>query len=142
MFVDPTGAVITLLRADAAVSAIAGGKVRGEVLTGETPPLVVVVENAATRRPFGPGSGRLGMQLSTLVVRCYGADSNAGAIQARQLAGAASDALHGMGPTVVGTKYLARTYAPDLSGVTRDPDTRWPHVDVRVDIYAATEAVS
>jgi hypothetical protein len=140
--VDPLGAAITLLRSDAAVAAIAGVKVRGEVLTGEAPPLVVIVENATTRRPFGPGSGRIGMALSTLVARCYGPDATGGAITARQLAGAVSDAFHGLPPTTVGTKYLARGYAPEIGGLERDPITKWPFHPVTVDIYHATEAVA
>lgn len=136
------GALITLLRADSAVAAIAGTKVRGEVLAGTEPPMVVVTDDGATRRPFGPGSGRLGMQLVTYLLRCYGPDSPTGAITARQLAGAVSDVLHGLPPTTVGTKYLAAGYAPDISGLLRDPDTRWPYHVVTVDIYAATEAAA
>jgi hypothetical protein len=140
--IDPLGAVITLLRADPAVAAIVGTRVRGEVAQGESPPLVVVVENAATRRPFGPGSGRIHMSLSTLICRCYGPDNQGGAITARQLAGAVSDALHGLSPTTVGTKYLARVYAPLLGGADRDPDVNWPYQTVTVDVYFATEAVA
>jgi hypothetical protein len=140
--IDPTGAVITLLRADAGVAAIAGSKVRTEVLSGDAPPLVVVVDDGATRRPFGPGSGRIQMQLVTYLIRCYGPDNPTGAIQARQLAGAVSDALHQLEPVTVGTKYIARGYAPEISGADRDPATRWPFQVVTVDIYAATEAVA
>jgi hypothetical protein len=136
------GALITLLRADSAVAAIAGTKVRGEVLAGTEPPMVVVTDDGATRRPFGPGSGRLGMALASMLIRCYGPDSSTGAITARQLAGAVSDALHGLQPTTVGTKYLAAGYAPEISGLLRDPDTRWPYHVVTADIYFATEAVA
>lgn len=135
--IDPTGAVITFLRANAGVTGIAGVKVRGEVLAGEEPPLVVVEENAVSRRPFGPGSGRLGMQLSTVLIRCYGGDSPTGAIQARQLAGAVSDCLHGARPGVVNGKQLLLTYAVDIGGPDRDPLTRWPFRPVVADIYAA-----
>lgn len=140
--IDPIGAVITLLRADTAVAALVSQRVRGEVLDREPLPLVVVVENAATRRPFGPGSGRIHMALSTIVCRCYGPDSPTGAITARQLAGAVSDALHNLPPTTVGTKYLARGYAPEIGGMERDPVTKWPMTPVVVDIYYATEAVA
>lgn len=140
--VDPLGAVITYLRADAGVAAIVSSRVRHEVLGGESPPLVVVEENSASRRPFGPGSGRIGMQLSTIVCRCYGADSPTGAIQARQLAGAVSDALHGTRPGVISGKYLVITYAVDIGGPDRDTLTRWPFRPVVAEVYAAAEAVS
>lgn len=140
--VDPLGALITYLRADTAIAAIAGSRVRGEVLAGDAPPLVVVEENAATRRPFGPGSGRIGMQLSTVVCRCYGADSPTGAIQARQLAGAVSDALHDARPGVISGKYLVITYAVDIGGADRDELTRWPFRPVIAEVYAAVDAVN
>lgn len=139
---DPMGWLITTLRADTAVAALVSSKVRGEVLDGETPPLVVVTENATTRRPFGPGSGWIKMQLATYVAKCYGPDATTGAITARQLAGAVSDAVHNHSPSKVGTTYVARAYASELEGLQRDPDTRWPHVDVRIDLYAAAEAVA
>jgi hypothetical protein len=138
--IDPFGALLVLLRADPAVAGIAGVKVRGEA-SGD-PPMVVITDDGTTRRPFGPGSGRIGMQLVTYLIRTYGPDNPTGAIQARQLAGAVSDVLHGLPPTTVGTKYLARGYAPEISGLLRDPETRWPYHVVTVDLYAATEAVA
>jgi hypothetical protein len=138
--IDPFGALVTLLRADATVASIVSNKVRGEA-SGD-PPMVVIVEGGTTRRPFGPGSGRIGMQLVTYLLRCYGPDSPTGAITARMLAGAVSDVLHGLPPTKVGTKYLARAYAPEISGAERDPVTRWPYHVVTVDLYAAAEAVA
>lgn len=134
---DPYGALLTLIRDDTAVSAIVGQKVASQVNAGETPPLVVLVEDAATRRPFGAGTGRAGLQGVIYFARCYGSANQTGAIQARQLAGAVSDAVHNHPPATVGTKYLARVYAPELDGPQQDPDTRWPHVDVRIELYAA-----
>lgn len=137
---DPFGTVLAILRADAAVAAIAGTRVGSEAAT---PPSVVLVDEATSRRPFGPTSGRLGMQLWLGVARCYGSASPAGAISARALAGAVSDALHGLGPTTgTSSRWMARAYAPEIDGMERDPDTDWPHYDVRIEAYFAAEAVA
>jgi hypothetical protein len=135
--VDPFGAVLTLIRSDTAVAAIASTRVRNAVKDGDLPPLVVLVDNATSRRPFGPGSGRIGMQLWVGFARCYGPDTDTGAITARQLAGAVSDALHGLRPTTVGSRYIARAYSPDIDGMDRDPETHWPYYTVRIEAYAA-----
>ena len=137
--VDPYGPILALIRDASAVTAIVGQRVGNEV---EAPPSVQLIANATTRRPFGVSSGRLEMQLWIGIARCFGVDSTAGAILARQLAGAVSDALHGRSPTMVGTKFIARAYAPDLDGVNRDPDLHWPYVDVRLEVHAAAQAVA
>jgi len=122
------------------VVAIAGTKIGSEVAT---PPCVVLVDEATTRRPFGPTSGNLGMQLWQGFARCYGADTPAGAIAARSLAGAVSDALHGHGVhRGTSSRYMVRAYAPEIDGMVRDPDTKWPEYDVRLECYFATEAVA
>jgi hypothetical protein len=137
---DPFGAVVTLLKADTAVAALVGTRVSSEI--GELMPCVEVIDSAATKRPFGPGSGRMGMQLWLGRARCWAADSPTGAITARQLAGAVSDAIHNQRPTTVGTAYIARAYAPDIDGLDRDPATRRPYYDVPISVYAAADAVS
>lgn len=130
---DPYGSVLVLIRDDPTVSGIVSQRVSSQA---EAPPSVQLIENARTRRPFGAGSGRIGVQLAIYFARCFGPDSPTGAITAGQLAGAVSDALNGK--AVTGSTYLLRTWAPDLDGMNRDPDTKWPFVDVRCEIYAAT----
>ena len=130
---DPFGAVLTIIKADPAVAAITT-RVSSEV---QAMPCVQLIDDSTTRRPFGVGSGRMGMQLWLGYARCWADDSPTGAIAARQLAGAVSDSLHNHRPTTVGTRYLARAYASDIDGITRDPDTRRPFYDVRLEVYAA-----
>jgi len=136
---DPFGAVLTLIRDDPAVAAIVAGRVSSHV---EGPPSVQLIDNATSRRPFGAGSGRMGMQSWTGFARCWGPDSPTGAILSRQLAGAVSDALHNHRPTTVGTTYIARAYAPEIDGTSRDPDTKWPYADVRLEVHAGADAVA
>ena len=134
---DPFGSVLAILRADAGVVAIAGTKIGAEAAA---PPCVVLVDSATTRRPFGPTSGNLGMQLWAGFARCYGADTPAGAISARALAGAVSDALHGHGPyTGTASRYMVRAYASEIDGMVRDPDTHWPEYVVRIEAHFAAE---
>jgi hypothetical protein len=138
---DPYGVVLAAIKADTAVAAIASTRVSSEM--SSSTPCVVLVDLASTRRPFGPQSGGLGLQAWTGVARCYGPDTPTGAITARQLAGAVSDALADKG-RVNGTsgRVLVRTYAPELAGLDRDPDTRLPHYDVSITTYALREAVA
>jgi hypothetical protein len=130
---DPFGAVVTLLRADTAVAAIVSTRVSSEV---GTLPCVQIIDSATTRRPFGPGSASLGLQLWSGFARCYAADTPTGAVTARQLAAAVSDALHGI-KARVGSRYIARAWAPDIDGMERDPELRYPFYDVRLELYAA-----
>jgi hypothetical protein len=139
---DPFGAVVRMLRADAAVLAIVGDPSRISGAQPTNPPCVQIIDNASTRRPFGPGSGRLGLQLWTGAARCYGNRDQSGTsvALARQLAGAASDALDHRGG-VVGTTPVIRAFAPDIDGVAEDPDLRWPYYDVRLEIVAGTSPI-
>lgn len=139
---DPYGALVALLRGDSAVTAIAGARVSSEAQAG---PCVQLIDTVSTVRPFGPGSGRMGMQRWMGVARCWGTSSPTdvtGAITARQLAGAVVDALHNHRPTTVGDRFVARVYAPDIDGVVRDPETRRPWYDVRIEAIAAAYAVA
>lgn len=119
------------------MAAIVGQKVSA---LAESPPSVQIVANASTRRPFGLGSGRLGMQLWTGFAKCYGPDDPTGAILCMQLAGVVADAVDGRGG-YRGSTFLVRTYAPDIESITRDPDVHWPYATVRLEIYAARQAV-
>lgn len=138
--IDPFGTILGLLRANTAVAAIASTRVTSEAPT--TLPGVQLVDLATSRRPFGPSSGNLGLQSWTGVARCYAADTPTGAIDARRLAGAVSDALHGRGwYRDSSNRYMLRAYAPEIDGMDRDPDTRWPFYTVRIEAYLAAEAV-
>jgi hypothetical protein len=83
----------------------------------------------------------MGMQLWLGFARCWAEDSDTGGITARQLAGAVSDALEYHHAATIGTTFVARAYAPDLDGMSRDPATKRPFFDVRVEFYAGAEAV-
>ena len=139
--IDPFGVVLAIVKADTAVQAIASTRVSSEV--SDTLPCVVIADLSANRRAFGQGSGRLGMQWWVGVAKCYGDDSPTGAITARNLAGAVSDALHNHGPySGTNSRYMARAYAPEVDGMTRDPDTHWPQYDVAIEGYFAAGVVA
>ena len=132
---SPFGTVLVTIRDDPAVAAIVGDKVSAR---REEPPSVRLRSMARTRLPFGPGSGRVGMQLWTAIAQCYGTLDEAGEILAEQLAGLVSDALHGK--KIIGSAYIARAWTPEIGEILRDPDTDWPYHTVRIEAYAAAQA--
>lgn len=133
---DPFGSVLVVIRDAAAVSAIVGSAANAKVSNrAEAPPSVQLIDQVSTRRPTGIGSSRLGLQLWQGIARCFGPDAIGGDVTARQLAGAVSDAVHGR-HAVAGSTFLVRAYAPDLDGVFRDPVTKWPYYDVRLEVFA------
>lgn len=135
---DPYGTVLVLIRDASAVSAVVGSGANAKVSNrAEAPPCVQLIDQVSTRRPTGVGSGRLGLQLWQAIARCYGPDAVGGDVTARSLAGAVSDALDGR-HSVAGasSNFLVRVYAPELDGVFRDPVTKWPYYDVRLEVYA------
>ena len=137
--IDPFGLILATIRADSGVGAIASARVSSEAPS--TLPAVWVKDTVTTRRPFG--NADLGLQAWTGVAECYGADNPTGAITARQLAGAVSDALHGKrGLRDSNDRFVFRAYAPEIDGMERDPDTRWPFYTVRIEAYLAAEAVA
>ena len=131
---SPFGTILLTIRDDPAVAAIVGAKVSS---VAEEPPSVRLRSGPRTRLPFGPGSGRLGMQLWFGVAQCYGTPDPAGAILAEQLAGLVSDALHGK--KIHGSAYIARCWTPEIGELLRDPDTDWPYHPVRIEAYAAAQ---
>jgi hypothetical protein len=152
---DAYGAVLTLIRGISAVTALVpveriGSVVPPDGTDGLALPFVRLVDMPASRRPFGPGSGRLGMQLWRGIAQCYGPTRSSvtgdpiatGPITARQVAGAVSDGLHNRGPVSVGSTYLARVYAPEVSGQLSDPHTGWPFYTVRLEAYAGDQPVA
>lgn len=135
---DPYGTVLVVLRDDSAVSAIVGSGGSAKVSNrAEAPPSVQIVDSVTTRRPTGLGSGGLGLQLWQGFARCFGPDAVGGDKTARQLAGAVSDALHGR-HAIAGSTFIVRAYAPEIDGVFRDPLTKWPYYDVRLEVFAGT----
>jgi hypothetical protein len=139
--IDPFGVLLALLRADPDVLAIVPASRISSVPT--SPPCVVLGGGGRTRRPFGPTSGNLGLQLWLGWARCYGPDDTTGTVTVGALAGAVSDALHGHGPYIgSGNRYMVRSYTPDIDEIERDPDTHWPSQDVRIEAHFAAEAVA
>jgi hypothetical protein len=149
LVIDPFGPILRILRADAATLAIVGTD--DTRISGNLPkqfPCVQLIDSATTRRPFGVGSAGLGLQLWTGYARCYGAkdtprasaQSGSNVALARQLAGAASDALHQRNGQS-GSAFIVRAYAPDIEGVQFDPDLRIPFYDVRIEAYLGASAV-
>lgn len=138
--IDPFGLILATIRSDTAVQAIASTRVSSEAPS--TLPAVWLKDGPTTRRPFGPTSGNLGLQSWTGFAECYAADTPTGAITARQLAAAVSDLMNGHGWIRDGSnRYMLRSYAFDIEGLERDPDTRWPFYTVRIEAYLAAEAV-
>lgn len=139
--IDPFGIILATIRGDSGVQAIASTRVSSEAPS--TLPAVQLKDGPSTRRPFGATSGNLGLQAWTGFAECYAADNPTGAITARQLAGAVSDALHGLrGVRDASDRFIFRAYAPDIEAMERDPDTRWPFYTVRIEAYLAAEAVA
>jgi hypothetical protein len=134
---DPLGVILTTIRDDTAVAAIVGQRVS---TVAEEPPAVRLRAMPTSTAPFGPGSVRLGLQLWRAVAQCYGPDTATGEQTARQLAGAVVDALNGM--RIDGSTFIVRAYTPEVSEILRDPDSFWPYHQVRIEAYAATQAVT
>lgn len=139
MTVDITGMVIAELRAAQDVASIVGDRVRGvEPAQGDKPPMVIVTRMSSTRNPGGTESRHAGLQEVMLGVKCYGTTP----IQATQLYGACSDALHAVGPRVdVSARAIFSSF--DDVGVNsgRDPGTEWPWTDCTIRVVAAAGAV-
>lgn len=137
---DPLGTLIDMLRADTGVRAIVGADKISAL--SRTPPAIRIRDMGSSARPFGRGSGRLGVQLALYALQCYGPSKgvdgqpvDTGPITARQLAGAVVAALDHRGP-YAGSTYVLRAYAPEIGPALVDPDERWPYHTVRVELYA------
>lgn len=137
--IDPFGLILATIRGDSGVQAVASTRVSSEAPT--TLPAVWLKDGPTTRRPFGLAD--LGLQGWSGFAECYGADDPTGAITARQLAGAVSDALHGRrGIRDSSNRFIFRAYAPEIDAMERDPDTRWPFYTVRLEAYLGAEAIA
>jgi hypothetical protein len=137
---DPFGTVLSVLRADTPLTAVVPPDSISAVASD--PPSVRLVSMPTNLRPFGPGSGHIGMQGWQALAQCYGPNDPTGPILARQVAGLVADALHGAGPVYGATAFLLRAWTPDISEVLRDPDHDWVYHEVRIEAYAASEAVT
>jgi hypothetical protein len=137
--IDPTGTIISLLKADLGVIAIAGPRVRGgEPAAGDKPPLVIVTRMAVNRDPAGSSSRRIGLQEVFLGIKCYGTTK----LQAAQLYGACSDALHMHAPLLDEQGRAIFTIADDVGASSgMDPGSTWPWEDTTVRVIAAAESV-
>lgn len=135
---DVIGKVIIELRDDEAVSDIVDDRVRGtEPAPGDADKpykAFVVVSMLAPNR-----YRRVPIQRPAVSVRCYGKTP----IQAAQLYGACSDAVHGRGPRVHGEIgiYLSED-AIGGGSPGKDPDTKQPYIDFTIDLFATTQAVA
>jgi len=142
---DPMGALISELRADADVAALVATRVRG----GEPAPGTDTTPGDAR----GPGRyqafivltgapapmGRVPVTRSTYGVRCYGVTyQNATAVW-----GAVVKALHFAGPRLkanglgIFTSYLEESAEPGA-----DPDTQQPYVEGTIRINATAQAIA
>ncbi len=133
--------VLAILKADTAILAIvAAANVSSEFTST---PCIVLTDLTSSGRPFGPGSGRMGLQRWFGNAKCYAGETPTGAITARQLAGAVVDALD-LIRARYGTsdRFIAQMQAPELDGMVRDPDLRYPTYDVPIQAVAAKEAVT
>lgn len=137
--IDVTGQVIAELRASNAVQAIVGDKVRGvEPAAGDRPPMVIVTRMSTSRDPGNSGSRLAGLQEVMLGIKCYGTTP----IQAGQLYGACSDALHAIGPRVDASARAIFCSFDDVNANSgNDPGTNWPWVDFTARVVAAAQAV-
>jgi len=136
---DPFGLVLVTIRDDDVVAALVGDRVSANA---EQPPSVRLRAMPTSRYPFGPGSGHLGLQRVEYVAQCYAEPTPTGEMEARALAGAVSDAIHNRRDITNGTGFILKAYAPDISEILRDPDTRWVYHQVRIEAIAAAQAVT
>lgn len=127
---DLQGAVVVEVRDAAAVAAITPRVRGGELAPGDAPPAVVIVALGRVRSPHQPGRNRLGLQQARYVANCYGATR----IQANELAGAVSDAIHIRGPRVTAGKQIRLSLDDGGGEADTDPDTKWPLTRVLIDV--------
>ena len=135
--IDPLGYIITTVRDFPAVSAITP-RVRGELAEDEGPPAVVLRRLGVTRSPLGR-TGRTGIQGVVIAALCFGVDS----VQAAQLYGAVSDAIHQKRARRDAQGRLIYLSLDQSGGnVSIDPDTHWPFETAVINVIAAAQAVA
>jgi hypothetical protein len=100
--------------------------------------MVIVTRMSGSRDPGNSSSRHVGLQEVMVGVKCYGVTP----LQAGQLYGACSDALHAVGPRVDASARAIFSSFDDVGMNTgRDPGTEWPWADFTVRIVAAAEAI-
>jgi hypothetical protein len=136
--VDPLGRILTEIRDDPAVAAITtrirgGEPAPGDALgPGSYLPFVVLTRLGGLREK------RLPIQEVRLNVASYGVTAQGAAA----LAGACSDAIHGIGPCIsTGGVGIWVAFDDGDAGAVRDPDTQQWREDFVVSITAATELI-
>jgi hypothetical protein len=132
--VDPLGFVLTHIRDDATVAALTTRIRGGEPAPGDsTVPFqrfVVLVRLGSERYKNTP------IQAVRIAARCYGSTYQDAAV----LAGAVSDAVHGIGPRKsTGGIAVFSSYDDVGMGAEKDPDTGQPHEDLVISVIAGTE---
>lgn len=144
---DPLGKLLTEIRGDSAVAAIAGAnptaspaRVRGFEPAptdaqgpGDYRAFVVLVNQGGTRLRNVP------VQRPRIAARCYGRTP----AEAAQLAAAVSDSIHDQGPRVHSNGLGFYRSFDDTGGEQdKDPDTGQPLVTLFIDLFATTQAVT
>jgi len=133
--VDPTGFLLTTIRDNATVAALVSGRVRGgEPAPGDAlgPPYqrFIVLSGLHPQR-----EKRVPIAEVRYVAKCYGLTHQ----DATALAGAVSDAVHGIGPlhNAAGV-VLFKAFDDGGEGATKDPDTKQPMAAVVISVIAGT----
>lgn len=140
---DPFGTALLAIRASADVVAIVGDADEKVTSQAKTPPFVRLRAGPVSLAPFGPGSASIGVQLWTGIAQCYGPDDETGEMLASRLARAVAASLHGLGQhRGTGGNFILRAWTPEISEILRDPDMKWPYHTVRIEAFAATQAVA
>jgi len=150
---DPLGKLLTEIRSDAGVIAIAGAnpssspaRVRGFEPAPRTDSYDGDAHGPGEYRAFvvlvnlgGQRWYRVPIQQPRFVARCYGRNP----AEAAQLAAAVSDSIHYIGPRVATNGLGIYASFEDSGGEQdRDPDTDQPFVTIFIDILATTQAVA
>lgn len=136
---DPTGALITELRADAALSALVGTRIAaGEPApgwsqgAGSYQAFVVLVGAPAP-------DARVPISRASYTARCYASTHQ----QATAVWGALVAAVHGAGPRLKGSGLgIYRTWLLPDADQLRDPDTNQPYTEGTIQLIATAQAVS
>lgn len=136
--IDVVGKVLDELRDDTGVAAITN-RVRAHVPgpddargTGEYVPFVVVIDLG------GAPLTKVPVQFPRVSIRCYGATPQG----AKALYVACSNAIHDVGPRVVGTVGLYRSKDATGGDEGYDPRTKQPYVEFTAEYIATTAAVA
>lgn len=133
--IDPTGFLLTTIRDYPAVAALTTRVRGGEAASGDAigPPFqrfIVLSELGYLREK------RVPIAEVRYVAKAYGLTHQ----DATALAGAVSDAVHGIGPlTSASGVVLYQAFDDGGEGSTADPDTHQPMASVIVSVIAATQ---